>query len=102
MALLQTVADKLVAESARRRTHLNNALEFAKRVNWLCAEIPLALLFLVQCWVAQLVGRLLPLLVLLAGSAKPKAYGLRTLKDPTRREWHEVTKMTHYRAEVSL
>ena len=36
MALLQSVADKLVAEAERRKTHLDKALEFAKRVNWLC------------------------------------------------------------------
>ena len=35
MALLQSVADKLVAESKRRQTHVEKALEFAKRVNWL-------------------------------------------------------------------
>lgn len=35
MALLQSVADRLVAESDRRRTHVEKALEFAKRVNWL-------------------------------------------------------------------
>ena len=36
MALLQSVADKLVAEAERRKAHLGKALEFAKRVNWLC------------------------------------------------------------------
>jgi predicted KAP-like P-loop ATPase len=36
MALLQSVADKLVAEVERRKTHLDKALEFPKRVNWLC------------------------------------------------------------------
>jgi len=35
MALLQSVADRLVAESERRQTHVEKALEFAKRVNWL-------------------------------------------------------------------
>ena len=35
MALLQSVADRLVAESERRKTHADKALEFAKRVNWL-------------------------------------------------------------------
>ncbi|MCX5800171.1 MAG: P-loop NTPase fold protein [Candidatus Eisenbacteria bacterium] len=35
MALLQSVADGLVAESERRQTHVDKALEFAKRVNWL-------------------------------------------------------------------
>lgn len=35
MALLQSVADRLVAESERRQTHIVEALEFAKRVNWL-------------------------------------------------------------------
>ena len=35
MALLQSVADRLVAESKRRQTHVEKALEFAKRVNWL-------------------------------------------------------------------
>ena len=35
MALLQSVADRLVAESKQRETHADKALEFAKRVNWL-------------------------------------------------------------------
>jgi predicted KAP-like P-loop ATPase len=35
MALLQSVADKLVSESKLRQTHVDKALEFAKRVNWL-------------------------------------------------------------------
>ena len=35
MALLQSVADKLIAESERRQTHVDKAVEFAKRVNWL-------------------------------------------------------------------
>ena len=35
MALLQSVADKLVDESKRRETHVDKALEFVKRVNWL-------------------------------------------------------------------
>ncbi|MEI8120441.1 MAG: P-loop NTPase fold protein [bacterium] len=35
MALLQSVADKLLAEAERRKTHLDKATEFAKRVNWL-------------------------------------------------------------------
>jgi predicted KAP-like P-loop ATPase len=35
MALLQSVADRLVAESERRKSHVEKALEFAKRVNWL-------------------------------------------------------------------
>ena len=35
MALLQSVADRLVAESEQRKTHADKALEFAKRVNWL-------------------------------------------------------------------
>ena len=35
MALLQSVADRLVDESERRQTHVEKALEFAKRVNWL-------------------------------------------------------------------
>lgn len=35
MALLQSVADKLVAESQSRKTNVEKALEFAKRVNWL-------------------------------------------------------------------
>lgn len=35
MALLQSVADILLAESERRQTHVERALEFAKRVNWL-------------------------------------------------------------------
>lgn len=35
MALLQSVADRLVAESEHRKSHVDKALEFAKRVNWL-------------------------------------------------------------------
>lgn len=35
MALLQAVADKLVAESNSRKSNIEKALEFAKRVNWL-------------------------------------------------------------------
>jgi predicted KAP-like P-loop ATPase len=35
MALLQTVADKLVEESQSRKSYPEKALEFAKRVNWL-------------------------------------------------------------------
>lgn len=35
MALLQSVADKLVAESQSRKSNVEKALEFAKRVNWL-------------------------------------------------------------------
>lgn len=35
MALLQSVADILLAESERRKTHVEKALEFVKRVNWL-------------------------------------------------------------------
>lgn len=35
MALLQSVADTLVAESECRQTHVEAALEFAKRVRWL-------------------------------------------------------------------
>ena len=35
MALLQSVADRLVSESERRQTYVEKALEFAKRVNWL-------------------------------------------------------------------
>lgn len=34
MALLQSVADMLVAESEQRKTHVDKALEFAKRVRW--------------------------------------------------------------------
>lgn len=34
MALLQSVADKLVEESQLRKTHIDKAKEFAKRVNW--------------------------------------------------------------------
>ena len=35
MALLQSVADRLVTESECRKSHVEKALEFAKRVNWL-------------------------------------------------------------------
>lgn len=35
MALLQTVADKLLAEAKRRETHVDKAVAFLKRVNWL-------------------------------------------------------------------
>lgn len=35
MALLQSVADKLVTESQSRKTGVEKAFEFAKRVNWL-------------------------------------------------------------------
>ena len=35
MALLQSVADTLLAESRRSQTHVEKALEFVKRVNWL-------------------------------------------------------------------
>lgn len=35
MALLQSVADRLVTESERRKTNVEKSLEFAKRVNWL-------------------------------------------------------------------
>ncbi len=35
MALLQSVADKLLAEAEERKTHVDKALEFVKRVNWL-------------------------------------------------------------------
>lgn len=35
MALLQTVADKLLAEAKRRETHVEKAVQFLKRVNWL-------------------------------------------------------------------
>ena len=35
MALLQTVADKLVIESKSRQSNIEKALDFAKRVNWL-------------------------------------------------------------------
>lgn len=34
MALLQSVADKLLAEAKRRETHVDKAVEFVKRVNW--------------------------------------------------------------------
>lgn len=35
MALLQTVADKLLAEAKARDTHVDEAVDFFKRVNWL-------------------------------------------------------------------
>lgn len=35
MALLQSVADKLLAEAETRKSHVDKAVEFAKRVNWL-------------------------------------------------------------------
>jgi predicted KAP-like P-loop ATPase len=35
MALLQSVADKLVAESKSRQTAVDKAIDFAKRINWL-------------------------------------------------------------------
>jgi len=35
MALLQTVADKLLAEAKARDTHVDKAVDFFKRVNWL-------------------------------------------------------------------
>ena len=35
MALLQTVADKLLAEAKGRQTHVDKAVTFLKRVNWL-------------------------------------------------------------------
>lgn len=35
MALLQSVADKLLAEAEARKTHVDKAVEFVKRVNWL-------------------------------------------------------------------
>lgn len=35
MALLQSVADKLLAEAKVRKTHVDKAAEFVKRVNWL-------------------------------------------------------------------
>lgn len=35
MALLQSVADKLLAEAEARKTHVEKAVEFVKRVNWL-------------------------------------------------------------------
>lgn len=35
MALLQTVADKLLMEAKARETHIKKAVEFLKRVNWL-------------------------------------------------------------------
>jgi predicted KAP-like P-loop ATPase len=35
MALLQSVADKLLAEAETRKTHVDKAVEFVKRVNWL-------------------------------------------------------------------
>ena len=35
MALLQSVADKLLAEANSRKSHIDKALEFVKRVNWL-------------------------------------------------------------------
>jgi len=35
MALLQSVADRLLAESELRKTHIDKALDFAKRVKWL-------------------------------------------------------------------
>ena len=35
MALLQSVADKLLAEAEARKSHVDKAIEFAKRVNWL-------------------------------------------------------------------
>lgn len=35
MALLQSVADKLLTEAEKRKTHVDKALEFVKRVNWL-------------------------------------------------------------------
>ena len=35
MALLQTVAEKLLAEAERRKSHVDKAGEFLKRVNWL-------------------------------------------------------------------
>lgn len=34
MALLQSVADKLLAEAEARKTHVEKAVEFVKRVNW--------------------------------------------------------------------
>lgn len=34
MALLQSVADKLLAEAESRKSHIDKAVEFAKRVNW--------------------------------------------------------------------
>ena len=37
MALLQSVADKLVSESERRQSYIDKAIEFAKRVKWLQA-----------------------------------------------------------------
>jgi len=35
MALLQSVADKLLAEAKSRETHVDKAVDFLKRVNWL-------------------------------------------------------------------
>ena len=35
MALLQSVADKLLTEAEARKTHVDKAVEFAKRVKWL-------------------------------------------------------------------
>lgn len=35
MALLQSVADTLLAEAEKRKTHVDKAVEFVKRVNWL-------------------------------------------------------------------
>ena len=35
MALLQSVADNLLAEAEARKTHVDKAVEFVKRVNWL-------------------------------------------------------------------
>lgn len=35
MALLQSVADKLLAEAEKRKTHIDKAVEFVQRVSWL-------------------------------------------------------------------
>lgn len=35
MALLQSVADKLLGEANKRKSHIEKAFEFAKQVNWL-------------------------------------------------------------------
>jgi len=37
MALLQSVADKLLAEAENKKTYVDKALEFAKRIKWLQA-----------------------------------------------------------------
>ena len=104
MALLQSVADKLVAEAERRKTHLDKALEFAKRVNWLCVGKLLAPGVSGAVLDGTIGGPIGAVVGAVGGLFK--ADGTPTLqepvKDPARLEWHEITKVTHYRAGVAL